>query len=153
DWASEGGGAPSSWRQWLVASLEDRPGGRVSGWRARLEATPGIEEVFVSGERALRSFLPACPAVRHLVHADLLNRNVLVADDAARLEAVFDWGCSVAGDFLYEVAWFTFWAPWHPALDALDFRRVIEEHYEAISLPVEHFGQRLACYELQISLE
>ena len=40
--------------------------------------------------------------------------------DASRLEAVFDWGCSLAGDFLYEVAWFTFWAPWYPALDAID---------------------------------
>jgi hygromycin-B 4-O-kinase len=40
DWASEGVSAPISWRQWLVATLEDRPSERVSGWRARLEETP-----------------------------------------------------------------------------------------------------------------
>jgi hygromycin-B 4-O-kinase len=153
EWASEDVSAPLTWRQWLVASLEDHPGERVGGWRARLKETAEIEDVFVSGERAMRSLLGACPEVRHVLHRDLLNRNVLVADDASRLEAVFDWGCSLAGDFLYEVAWCTFWAPWHPALDALDFHRVIEEHYEAIGLSVEHFDQRLACYELQIGLE
>jgi hygromycin-B 4-O-kinase len=153
DWASEDVSAPSSWRQWLVVSLEDRPGERVGGWRSRLKEAPDIDDVFVSGERALRSLLWACPEVRHVLHRDLLNRNVLVADDASRLEAVFDWGCSMAGDFLYEVAWLTFWGPWYPALDAIDFRRVIEAHYGAIGLEVEHFEERLACYELHIGLE
>ena len=153
EWADEGVSAPLTWRQWLAASLEDRPGERVSGWRAQLSEAPGIEEVFVSGERALRSLLPACPEVRYLLHRDLLNRNVLVAEDASRLEAVFDWGCSIAGDFLYEVAWFTFWAPWYPALAAVDFRCVIQDHYATIGLEVEDFDRRLACYELQIGLE
>lgn len=153
DWASDDGSGPSSWRQWLVASLADRPGERVSGWRARLKQMPDIDRVFVSGERALRSLLGACPEARHLLHRDLLNRNVLVAEDASRLTAIFDWGCSLCGDFLYEVAWLTFWAPWYPALDALDFRRVIQDHYEKIDLPVENFDERLGCYELHIGLE
>ncbi len=153
DWASEGDSRPTSWRQWLVESLEDRPGERVSGWRKRLRESPHVEEVFVAGERALHSQLGACPELRHIIHRDLLNRNVLVADDASRLEAVFDWGCSLAGDFLYEVAWFTFSAPWYPALDALDFRRVIEAHYQTNGIAVKHFEERLACYELQIGLE
>jgi hygromycin-B 4-O-kinase len=153
DWASEGISVPLSWRQWLVASLEDHPGERVSGWRARLAEAPGIEAVFVAGERALRALVGACPEARHVLHRDLLNRNVLVADDATRLTAVFDWGCSTAGDFLYEVAWLTFWAPWHPGLDAIGFRRVIADHYAAIGLEVENFDERLACYEIQIGLE
>jgi hygromycin-B 4-O-kinase len=153
EWASEEVGAPLSWRQWLIASLDDHAGERVGGWRARLKEAPDVDDVFVSGERALRSLLWACPEARHVLHRDLLNRNVLVANDASRLAAVFDWGCSLAGDFLYEVAWFTFWEPWYPALDAIDFRRVIEDHYETIGLPVEQFDQRLACYELQIGLE
>jgi hygromycin-B 4-O-kinase len=144
---------PSSWRQWLVESLEDHPDGRVGGWRARLKETPEVDAVFVAGEQALRSLLWACPEIRHVLHRDLLNRNVLVAEDASRLEAVFDWGCSMAGDFLYEVAWFTFWAPWHPALDALDFCSVTRDHYQTIGLVVENFDPRLACYELHIGLE
>jgi Ser/Thr protein kinase RdoA (MazF antagonist) len=145
--------APLSWRNWLVGSLDDRPGERVSGWRTVLHETPDVEQVFVAGESALRSLLWACPEVRHLLHRDLLNRNVLVTEDGSRMEAVFDWGCSLAGDFLYEVAWLTFWAPWYPALEAIDFRRAILEHYQSINLVVENFDQRLSCYELQIGLE
>jgi hygromycin-B 4-O-kinase len=153
DWADESESAPTDWRRWLVESLEDRPGGRVSGWRATLRKAPDADEIFVSGERALRALLPACPEVRHLLHRDLLNRNVLVAEDASRLEAVFDWGCSLAGDFVYEVAWLTFWAPWYPALEAIDFRRAVEAHYAAVGLGVENFEERLTCYELHIGLE
>ena len=144
---------PSEWRQWLVASLEDRPGGRVSGWREALRARPNIDTVFVNGERTLRSLVGACPELRHVLHKDLLNRNVLIADDASRLEAVFDWGCSMPGDFLYEVALLTFWAPWYPALEAINFRGAIENHYRTIGLAVEHFDQRLRCYELHVGLE
>jgi hygromycin-B 4-O-kinase len=153
DWAGESEGSARGWRQWLLASLEDRPGERVSGWRTTLQAKPEIEQVFVAGESALRTRLDACPEVRHLLHRDLLNRNVLVAVDASRLEAVFDWGCSLAGDFLYEAAWLTFWAPWYPALEALDFGQVLRNHYQRIGLVVEHFDERLRCYELQIGLE
>lgn len=152
-WAGDGGATSLGWREWLVDSLEDKPGGRVSGWRAKLEATPETAELFATGERTLHSLLWACPEARHLLHRDLLNRNVLVADDASRLEAVFDWGCSLAGDFLYEVAWLTFWAPWYPALESLDIRRVIREHCRRIGLVVEHFDERFFCYELQIGLE
>jgi aminoglycoside phosphotransferase (APT) family kinase protein len=152
DWMGESD-APLSWRNWLVGSLDDRPGERVSGWRTVLHETPDVEQVFVAGESALRSLLWACPEVRHLLHRDLLNRNVLVTEDGSRMEAVFDWGCSLAGDFLYEVAWLTFWAPWYPALEAIDFRRAILEHYQSINLVVENFDQRLSCYELQIGLE
>ncbi len=153
NWSKGSDDSSMSWRQWLVASLEDCPGERVSGWRALLEEMPEINTVFVAGERALRSLLWACPEVRHLLHRDLLNRNVLVASDASRLEAIFDWGCSLAGDFVYEVAWLTFWSPWYPALEALDFRQLIQEHYHNIGLKVEHFNERLSCYELQIGLE
>jgi hygromycin-B 4-O-kinase len=125
----------------------------TGGWRARIREIPEIEDVFVAGERAVRSLLGTVPEGRHLIHRDLLHRNVLVADGTSRLEAVFDWACSVAGDFLYEVAWFTFWEPWYPALTALDFRRVIEAHYQTIGLEVENFDERLTCYEIQIGLE
>ena len=153
DWMDEGEATASGWRQWLIASLKDQPGERVGGWRARLKEDPYLNDLYLSGERAVHSLLGACPEVRHLLHRDLLHRNVLVAEDASRLVAVFDWGCSMVGDFLYEVAWFTFWAPWHPELDALCFRRVIEDHYRAIGLQVDYFTERLSCYEIQIGLE
>lgn len=153
EWYGGGDRAPLGWRAWLLASLEDRPGERVSGWRAALHERPKIERVFVAGEDVLRGLVDACPESRHLLHRDLLNRNVLVAADASRLEAVFDWGCSLAGDFLYDAAWLTFWAAWYPALEALDFRRELRAHFGRIGLTVEQMEERLTCYELQIGLE
>jgi hygromycin-B 4-O-kinase len=143
---------PLSWDAWLRDVLVDRPGGRISGWRQTLDRSAHLEGLFTAGYQAMVEPLAACPDLHHILHLDLINRNVLVASDAARLEAVFDWGCLVAGDFVYEVAWFTFWAPWHRGLSALDFRSSVLDHYAATGLTVENFDQRLTCYELHIGL-
>ncbi len=148
--ASAAGGP--GWRDWLRAGLVNRPGERVSGWAAVLAGSAALSELFTAGEREFRVLLETCPEIRHMVHGDLLNRNVLVAPDGSRLTAVFDWACSVWGDFLYEAAWFTFWAPWHPGLAAMDFRSVIRGHYRASGVEVPRFGERLRCYELHIGL-
>ena len=150
-----GGGAPAragGWREQLRAGLEDHPGQRVSGWRATLAGSAELDSLFTAGERAVSGLLDACPETRHVLHRDLLNRNVLVAGDGSRLTAVFDWGCYGLGDFLYEVAWFTFWAPWHAGLAAIDFRSAVLWHYRATGLDVPRFDERLRCYELHVGL-
>jgi aminoglycoside phosphotransferase (APT) family kinase protein len=82
------------------------------------------------------------------VHGDLLNRNVLVADDASKIEAVYSWKCSTRGDVLYDVAWCTFWSPWHAGIDALDlWSRVKTESWVG-----EHAATRHHCYLLHIGL-
>jgi aminoglycoside phosphotransferase (APT) family kinase protein len=88
----------------------------VSGWTEVLARDAGLSALFGAGQREFSALLDACPEIRHVVHGDLLNRNVLVAPDGSRLTAVFDWACSAWGDYPYEIAWFTFWAPWHPGL-------------------------------------
>ena len=147
-----GAGGPAGWQDWLRSGLVDRPGERVCGWAAILAGSAALSELFTAGERELSSLVQACPEIRHVVHGDLLNCNVLVEPDGSRLTAVCDWGCSVWGDFLYEAAWFTFWAPWHPGLAAIDFRSVIRGHYRAAGVEVPRFGERLRCYELHIGL-
>lgn len=141
-----------TWQEWLSTSVEDDGNPRVGGWRSEVAKDTDVEALYVRGVRALNDRLVDCPNDLHLVHRDLLNKNVLVSFDAQRLEAVFDWGCSVYGDFLYDVAWITFWAPWFPALDALDFRTVFQSHAKKIGLGVPNFEDRLFCYEVQIGL-
>lgn len=147
--AVTGGGG--GWREWLWSGLVDRPGARVSGWKAVLDQA-GLAELFATVQREFSALLPACPEIRHVLHVDLLNRNVLVPADGSRLTAVFDWACSAYGDFLYEVAWFTFWAPWHAGLAAIDFRSAILGHYQSTGVEVPCFDERLRCYELHIGL-
>ncbi|MGO9876778.1 MAG: phosphotransferase family protein [Acidimicrobiia bacterium] len=108
--------------------------------------------MFVAGERAVEDLLGLCPDIHHVPHCDLINRNVLVAEDRTRLEAVFDWGCVAYVDFLYDISWFTFWAPWHPWLAATDIRSAVLEHYAATGVAVENFDERIRCYEVHIGV-
>jgi hygromycin-B 4-O-kinase len=146
-------GPGGRWGAQLLASLEDRPDERVSGWRATLARFRDLDELFADARGQFIELLVSCPTAGHLIHSDLLNRNVLVAEDAERLSAVFDWSCQRRGDFLYDIAWLTFWAPWHPGLAAADIRAGALQHYKGLSVPVPGFEERLSCYELHIGLE
>lgn len=149
-WGANGTASHRSWRAFLLDVANDRPSDRVHGWRERMAASPTGMGPFDAAFAELQSLVHDCPEERHLIHSDLLNYNVLVADD--RLTAVIDWGCSLYGDFLYDVAWFTFWAPWYPAWRDIDFAAEARRHYASIGLVVPGFARRLRCYELHIAL-
>jgi hygromycin-B 4-O-kinase len=146
-------GERSSWHDVLLAVADDAPeldDNPVRGWWKRLETRPDAARIFRDAYAALASRIDACPEVRHLVHGDLLYGNVLV--DSDRVSGVFDWQCAWYGDFLYDVAWLTFWAPWYAGLAAVDVRAEARRHYDAIGLDVPEFDARMYCYELHIGL-
>jgi hygromycin-B 4-O-kinase len=149
-WGADGAAPAATWRAALLDQLTDRPGDRTHGWRARLVTEPARAARF---DAALDAFLPLAehvPDVRHLIHSDLLNANVLVAGD--RISAVLDWGCAMYGDFLYDLAWLNFWSAWYRAWEGIDFRAEALRHYRAIGLDVPDFERRLRCYEAHIGL-
>ena len=92
----------------------------------------------------------AFPGPRCLVHNDLLNRNALAAD--GRVSSVFDWGCSIYGDFVYELATIVFWSPWHPVIEQSDMLSRALDHYVDMGLDVPNFDARLRCCALHIGL-
>lgn len=147
------GGPGGRWGAQLLAALEDRPDERVSGWRAVLAGVRDLDELFAEARGHFIELLALCPTSGHVIHGDLLNCNVLVTEDAESLSAVFDWSCQRRGDFLYDIAWLTFWAPWHSGLAATDIRGGALQHYTASGVPVPRFDERLSCYELHIGLE
>jgi hygromycin-B 4-O-kinase len=149
-WNAELRGQNASWREMLLNIGQTVPPERVAGWRERLEASPTGAEPFDAAYRRLRALVDGCPEERHLVYSDLLYYNVLVAGD--RLAAVLDWGSSIYGDFLWDIAWFTFWSPWYPAWSRIDFAAEAASHYRAIGVPVPRFAERLRCYEIRIGL-
>ena len=139
------------WRDWISSGLVDTPGERVSGWRSGIAANRRIDAVFRACESRINKLLASCPERRDLVHGDLLHQNVLVDSDAAHVTAIFSWKCSVRGDFLFDVAWCTFWGPWHPGIEAADmWRRTLEARdlhpSDLVDAPSRHH-----CYELQIA--
>src|SRR3989338_9388426 len=84
------------------------------------------------------------PEDRYLVHGDF-GFNNLVADGET-ITGVLDWGEPVYGDFMYDVAWLTFWPSEVPFVD------IFKEHYKKNNKKVKNFEERLRCYLLQIGL-
>jgi hygromycin-B 4-O-kinase len=151
-WGAEGHAPHASWRQALLAVSDDSPGGRIHGWRKRLETSPLGAAPFDEAYAHLEALVEHLPEERQLVHSDLLHFNVLV--EGERITAVLDWGSSIYGDFLYDIAWLSFWAPWvPPAWDGIDFRLEAERHYASIGLDVPRFEERLRACQIHIGLD
>ena len=145
-------GAATGWKTWLVEGLADDPRRQVSGWRTKLAADEKLDSLFRACESRVRELTESCPERRDLVHGDLLHSNVLISEDASRVNAVFSWKCSTRGDFLFDVAWCTFWGAYHPGIGAADvFRRVVSEPSIAADPPaLRDAAERHHCYELRI---
>lgn len=150
-WNADGNGSYENWREALLDIACDRPTDRINGWKAKLAASSVGMDVFDKAYQQLVSSVDVCPEERHLIHADLLHFNLLVADD--QVTSVLDWGCAKYGDFLYELAWFSFWSPWFPSMKGIDFRKESLRHYAKIGLEVSDFEERIRCYEIHIGLD
>jgi hygromycin-B 4-O-kinase len=149
-WGADGDAPHQSWRAALLAIGEYQPGERTHGWQQRLIASPTGSGPFDEALTRLESLLADGAQERHLIHSDLLNFNVLFAD--GRISAVIDWGCAMYGDFLYDLAWFEFWAPWYPAWRGIDFKREAARHYASIGLHVPGLEERLTVCQIHIGL-
>ena len=151
-WDARGQAPHATWRQALLAVADDQPALRIHGWRRRLADDPVGWAAFQAGYERLTTLADACPAdQRWLVHADLLNFNVLV--EVPRVAAVLDWGASLYGDFVFDVAWFVFWQPWYPAWAGVDFAGEARQHYDRLGLVVPNLAERVRCCALAIGLD
>jgi hygromycin-B 4-O-kinase len=149
-WGASGNAPFQRWSERLLAVRDDTPDQRTHGWRARLAAFPRADAVFSRGfellTRVVRDDVP-----RGLIHADLINRNVLVAGSA--INGVFDWGCSCYGDHLYDLAWFEFWSPWYPELSLAVLREELEHRWHAAGYRPHNRSERLLACLLHIGLD
>lgn len=141
-----------SWREFLLAGLIDDPSNLVHGWSATLAADRELAALSAAAAERVRALADACPERRDLVHGDLLHGNVLVSPDAKRIEAVLSWKCSVRGDFLFDAAWCSFWAPFHPGIAAADPLSGLLQSpsVRAESSALLDAAARHHCYELHI---
>ena len=101
--------------------------------------------------RSFVRLVECCPEERNLIHADLLNRNVLTS--SGNITAVLDWGSSIYGDALYDVAWFTFYEPWYPHSQELHVaQRLLDDFKADPNTNTVHLEARLKCYQLDIGI-
>ncbi len=150
-WDARGIAPHESWQEALLDVVNDRPEKRIDGWRKSLEEVPGNLALFEQAAALFATKISLCPNERHLIHNDLLNRNVLV--DTHRVTALLDWGCSWYGDYLYDIAHLLYWWPWFTQWRNIDLLREIEQHYKKKKLDVQDFHERLWCYQMHIGLD
>ena len=147
-WGPTGRGAYQSWKAYLLDVASDPPGFRTHGWRARLSLQPEAEDVFASGYAALEEAAPLLPELQGLVHNDLVHRNVFV--DEGRVTGIIDWGCSLIGDGLYDVALMGFWAPTFPGMDEGRLFEAVRGRLEEGA--TGRFEERIRAYLIHIGL-
>lgn len=150
-WNASGNAPFATWREALLEVSSDPRGSRVVGWRPRLEASPTGTQPFDRAFAWLTSIVDRMPNGRHLIHSDLLNYNVLT--EGHRVSAVLDWGSAMYGDWVFDLAWLTFWQPWYPLWAHIDFVGEALHYFESIGLAVPGLEERLRCYEVVIGLD
>lgn len=150
-WNPAGRAPYASWRDMLLDSERGFESERIRGWRERLERVPEAVRNFDESRRALARLVDEACEQRHLIHADLMGDNLLL--DGDRVVAVLDWGNSMYGDFLYDLARMTFFAPWFDDLDRFELRGLARDAYRTRGLDVPHFNERLRCCEVHLGID
>lgn len=150
-WDSNGKAPFPSWSEYLLSVNDDTPDRKIHGWKAGLQKSPLGDKPFNEAYARLVGLTKDLPEVRSLIHNDLMHFNVLVNDD--KITAVFDWANALYGDFLYDLAMFTFWGPIHEPVKGIDWEAEARAHYEKIGLEVPEFERRLQCCMIHMGLD
>lgn len=111
-WNSQGNGVYPSFEAQLLDVAIDSPDDRQHGGSNKLTQHPQAEEVFARGYELLKSLTRYLSRDRAMIHMDTLNFNVNV--EGNHIRGIYDWGCAMWGDPVYDLAWFRFWEPWYP---------------------------------------
>lgn len=150
-WDARARAPHATWREALLGVAIDAPNSRTAGWRQRLEQSPTGAQPFDAALQRLVQLSARLPDARHLVHADLLNYNVLVEGD--RVSAVLDWGAAMFGDWVFDIAWFVFWQSWYPAWSGIDFEAEALGYFTSKGVDLARFSERLRCCAIAIGLD
>ena len=135
-WNLEGNGVYNTWKEFILAVNEFQ--NKEDLFKTSFLESDIWEKVY-SEVKKLSEF---CPEERFLVHGDYGNNNAV--SDGEKVTGVFDWADSLYGDYLYDIAWITFWSK------KSDRIKEIEDYYEIKN--IYNFKQRLLCYKLRIGL-
>jgi hygromycin-B 4-O-kinase len=149
-WDVSGIAPYKTWRDCLLEVANDPPDLYCHGWRASLANSPTGDSPFNEAFERLEQWVCEPPDGRHLIHNDLLYRNVLVSE--GRISAVLDWQCSMYGDLLYDIALLSYGAPWFPAMAGIDWEAEARKHFASTGLAVPNLEERLLCCKIHVGL-
>jgi len=146
-----GRGAFSSWSEALLDVNDDRPSNLVHGWKEKLGEAPGALRKYNQFYTKLTELVKYCPERKSLIHSDLLYQNLLV--DNHKVSAVLDWGCSMIGDPVYDIAIFAFFEPWYPAFAHANLIQKMQQAFlEASPDNRRYFDERMLACQIHLTL-
>ncbi|KXK27369.1 MAG: Hygromycin-B 4-O-kinase [candidate division WS6 bacterium OLB20] len=135
-----------SWAEFLLSAGQDSETSQIYGWKNNLGT---FQTEFDRIYAELKKSIPDYNS-RHLVHSDLINRNVLF--DKGRITAVLDWGSALYGDYMYDLAWLLFYDQYVNGLSP-DFKSVALEGYRDSGLDTGSADERIRACQLHIGLD
>lgn len=150
-WEAKGIASCSTWQEPLLGGYDDKPSDRTYGWRKKLESSSTGAAAFDKIRTVLETLVVDMPSERYLIHNDLLYRNVLVEN--SEISVIIDWGNSMYGDFLYDIALLVYYWSWFPKWKDINIKQEVLAHYESIGLIVPDIEKRLLCYQIHIGLD
>ncbi|MDQ5957994.1 MAG: hypothetical protein QG665_335 [Patescibacteria group bacterium] len=141
-WDAEGMGEKTSWKEYIL-SVDTYAKGEAG--KPSLFETTFLEKDFWDKAYAiLADLVKYCPEERFLVHGDYGFNNVL--SDGNKVTGVIDWEGSIYGDFLFDIAWLSFWSY------DLDYQNLYLEYSKNKGVEIQNFDERMLCYKLHIGL-
>jgi hygromycin-B 4-O-kinase len=149
-WDASGRAPYKTWRDCLLDIESDSPDLYCHGWRASMANSPIGDSAFSEAFARLKQWADEPSDGRHLIHGDLLYRNVLVSED--KISAVIDWQCASYGDALYDIALLSYGASWFPSMEGIDWEAEARKHFASIGLDVPKLEQRLLCCKIHVGL-
>lgn len=142
DWNRHGVGISNSWKEAILDVGEfiiDKKTGKS------MFDTTMLEKDFWNKSLArLVELVEFCPEERWLVHGDYGSDNVLA--DHGKITGVIDWGGSMYGDFLYDIAWLEFFSKGYP------YEEAYKKHLFSQGRLPQDFDTRVLCYKLWIAM-
>ncbi len=66
---------------------------------------------------------------------------------------LLDWGESLYGDYLFDIAHLLYWWPWYTQWGNIDILEEIKQHYKVKKLDEQNFNERLSPYQMYVGLD
>jgi hygromycin-B 4-O-kinase len=146
-----GKGAFGSWSEALLDVNSDRPDNLVHGWKKKLAEIPETYNKYEWFYKQLEKLVKYCPEHKRVIHSDLLYQNLLVHNH--KINAVLDWGCSMFGDPVYDIAIFDFFEPWFPAFTQVNLIPRMRQSFLEQSPDNRHsFEERMVACQIHLTL-
>lgn len=139
-WDGSGKTTFDSWKAFMLNYEDDVN----SNWNKLYKNTFLEKNVVNKVCERIKELAGYLPVERFLVHGDYGFNNVI--SDGERITGVLDWGESMYGDFLYDVAWLEFYS------SGIRYGEIFKKHYLDIGIKIPNYKKRLLCYQLYLGI-